>query len=105
MTWKAEIEELRAREQLTEKMGGDDKVERQHHYGKLTIRERFAAMADNDTFHEIGKLAGAPEYNEDGELKNSASFAESDMPLLVSLLEEAFNWMRAHPPERASAAA
>ena len=51
------------------------------------------------------QIAPQRAYNEDGELKNSASFAESDMPLLVRLLEEAFNWMRAHPPERASAAA
>ena len=59
MSWENEIEELRRREALTEAMGGFDKVARQHEFGKLTIRERLEAITDKQTFHEIGKLAGA----------------------------------------------
>lgn len=91
MSWEAEIEELRERERLTEQMGGADKVERQHHFGKLTIRERFATMADEGTFHEVGKLAGAAEYDAEGTLQNftPASFlfgtAEIDgRPVMLS---------------------
>jgi len=50
-------------------MGGPDKVARQHEFGKLTIRERVAAMADAGSFHEIGALAGAGSYDDDGQLQ------------------------------------
>ncbi len=68
MTWDKELDELAARETLADAMGGVDKVERQHHFGKLTIRERFQAIVDRDSFHEIGKLAGSAEYDDNGEL-------------------------------------
>ena len=42
-------------------------------------------------------------YNGDGELKNSASFAESDVPLLARLFDETYVWMRTHPPDNESA--
>jgi acetyl-CoA carboxylase carboxyltransferase component len=68
MTWEPEIEELRQREALAEKLGGADKVERQHFFGKLTIRERIDAIADLGSLHEIGKTAGVASYGENGEL-------------------------------------
>ncbi len=68
MGWEKEIEELKHRESLSEAMGGADKVERQHHFGKLTIRERVDAVADDSSFHEIGKLAGVAQYDDEGEL-------------------------------------
>ena len=49
-------------------MGGPDKVARQHEFNKLTIRERIASIADGSSFHEIGKIAGVAEYDDDGEL-------------------------------------
>lgn len=70
MSWDKEIEELKHREGLSEAMGGAEKVGRQHHFGKLTIRERVAAISDQDSFHEIGKLAGVGEYDEEGELQS-----------------------------------
>ncbi|MDE0350103.1 MAG: methylmalonyl-CoA carboxyltransferase [Gammaproteobacteria bacterium] len=69
MGWEEEIAELRRREALAAKMGGADKVARQHEFGKLTIRERIAAVADAGSFHEIGALAGAGAYGDDGELR------------------------------------
>jgi acetyl-CoA carboxylase carboxyltransferase component len=68
MSWKPELDELRRREALAEQLGGPDKVERQHHFGKLTIRERIDAVADRGSFHELGKTAGVAEYDEDGNL-------------------------------------
>jgi acetyl-CoA carboxylase carboxyltransferase component len=38
MSWNHEIEELRRREELARRMGGPDKVARQHQFGKLTVR-------------------------------------------------------------------
>ena len=58
MSWDREIDELHHRSALAQRMGGEEKVARQHEFGKLTIRERIDAVADKDTFHEIGELAG-----------------------------------------------
>ncbi len=68
MSWESEINELRQREAFADELGGTDKIERQHHFGKLTIRERIAAIADAESFHEIGKTAGVATYDEDGNL-------------------------------------
>ncbi|MEE2778150.1 MAG: carboxyl transferase domain-containing protein [Acidobacteriota bacterium] len=68
MSWNDEIEELRRREGLAHEMGGAEKVARQHHFGKLTVRERVDAIVDGDSFQEIGTLAGRAEYDENGEL-------------------------------------
>lgn len=69
MSWEREIDELRARSTLAHEMGGKEKVARQHEFGKLTVRERIDSVVDQDTFHEIGELAGRGQYNEEGELK------------------------------------
>ena len=68
MAWLEEIEELDARSKLAEQMGGTEKVARQHEFNKLTIRERIDAIIDPGSFHEIGKLAGVAEYDDDGQL-------------------------------------
>ena len=49
-------------------MGGPDKVLRQHEAGRLTVRERLAALLDDGSFGEIGTLAGAAVYDSAGEL-------------------------------------
>ena len=70
MTWQPELDELRARQELAERMGGPDKIRRQHDAGRLTVRERIAALVDEGSFREIGALAGKAEYDEAGELKS-----------------------------------
>lgn len=70
MSWQKEIEELEKRSALAEEMGGADKVARQHEFGKLTIRERVGRIVDGGSFHEIGKLAGVADYDDDGRLKS-----------------------------------
>ena len=70
MGWDREIEELRMRAELAYRMGGEDKVARQHEFGKLTVRERIAGVVDEKTFHEIGTLAGSGDYDEKGDLKS-----------------------------------
>ena len=71
--WKPEIEELRAREAMAEKMGGADKVKRQHDRGKLDARERLRRLVDEDSFREIGKISGRASYDENGDLVDLAA--------------------------------
>ena len=68
MSWEPEIAELRRREAFAEALGGPDKVERQHFFGKMTVRERIEAVADKGSFHEIGKTAGVAEYDDERRL-------------------------------------
>ena len=64
MVWQPEIEELKQRSAFARRMGGEERIERQHSEGKLTVRERVDALLDADTFFEIGELAGYGEYDE-----------------------------------------
>lgn len=54
MSWQAEIEELERRTALGQAMGGPEKIKRHHDAGKLTVRERIAALVDAGSFYEIG---------------------------------------------------
>ena len=70
MSWEPELEELRRREELARRMGGPERVERQHASGRLTVRERIERLLDPDSFHETGRARrAAPRYGEDGELE------------------------------------
>ena len=68
MTWQPELDELRRREELARRMGGEERVARQHASGRLTVRERIERQFDADTFHETGALAGRASYDGDGAL-------------------------------------
>lgn len=74
--WEAEIEELRRREELARRLGGPDRVERQHRSGRLTVRERIDRLLDRGSFHETGTIAGVSEYDDAGEL---ASFTPANV--------------------------
>jgi len=75
MTWQPELDELHRRRQLAEQMGGPDKIRRQHEAGRLTVRERIAALLDDGSFREIGALAGTASYDSAGLL---ASFTAAN---------------------------
>ena len=94
MSWEKSIEELRRRERLAEKMGGEEPVERQRGRGKLTVRERVAFLADPGSFHEIGKIAGKATYGADEALEASPAFeairaeqVRHESPFLVAALQ------------------
>ena len=70
MNWKDEIEELKKREALAEKMGGDKKLKRQKDNKRLNVRQRIELLLDKKSFREIGKIAGKTEYDDEGNLKN-----------------------------------
>ncbi|MFZ9394958.1 MAG: acyl-CoA carboxylase subunit beta [Erythrobacter sp.] len=69
MSWQDELDELRKREALAEAMGGPDKVARQHGRGKMDARARLAALVDEGSFREIGKIAGSARYDAHGDLQ------------------------------------
>jgi acetyl-CoA carboxylase carboxyltransferase component len=65
MSWQPEVDELRHRERLAKKMGGEEKIARQHNAGKLTARERIDELLDPGSFHETGAISGKATYEED----------------------------------------
>ena len=62
------IEELRFRRAQGLQMGGPEAIKRQHDQGRLTVRERIQALADADSFREVGSLAGTGTYDENNQL-------------------------------------
>ena len=70
MNWKPELDDLARREAFAREMGGVDKVKRQHDQGRLTVRERIDKLVDQNSFHEVGAIAGIGEYDEKNELKH-----------------------------------
>jgi acetyl-CoA carboxylase carboxyltransferase component len=69
-TWEPELEELRHREELARRMGGEASVARQRERGKRTVRERIDLLLDEGTFAETGTIAGVGWYREDGRLED-----------------------------------
>jgi acetyl-CoA carboxylase carboxyltransferase component len=68
LTWEPELDELRRRKQLAARMGGEERVARQHQSGRLTVRERIERLFDPGTFRETGSIAGRATYGDDGEI-------------------------------------
>jgi len=65
--WSAEVAEIARRRQIAQQMGGPEKVARQKREGKLTARERIAALVDADSFAEIGALTAFSRYDATGQ--------------------------------------
>jgi acetyl-CoA carboxylase carboxyltransferase component len=66
--WQPEVEEIARRHELARRMGGPERIARQHAQGKLTVRERIDRLADPGSFREFMGLAGHGVYGEDGSL-------------------------------------
>jgi acetyl-CoA carboxylase carboxyltransferase component len=66
--WLPEVEEIQRRRELAKRMGGPERIARQHAQGKLTVRERIDALVDPGSFREFAGLAGQGEYDEHGRL-------------------------------------
>src|SRR5256714_9984360 len=82
--WEPEVAELRHREELARRVGGPERVERQHASGRLTVRERIERLFDPGTFHETGALAGSAGYGADGDLE---SFVPANMVVGTGRIE------------------
>ena len=70
MSWEPELQELRKRTELAERMGGAERVARQQAAGRLTVRERILRLLDSGSFHEIGAIAGRAQYDASGKLED-----------------------------------
>ncbi|MEQ1649602.1 MAG: carboxyl transferase domain-containing protein [Hyphomicrobiaceae bacterium] len=68
MSWDHEIADAKRRRLMAEELGGADKVARHRAAGKMTVRERIAAIADPQSFEEIGGLTGFADYDAEGNL-------------------------------------
>ncbi len=67
-SWSDAVDEIATRRELAARMGGEERVARQRAQGKLTIRERIDSFLDQDSFFEIGGMAGTGEYDAEGRL-------------------------------------
>ncbi len=67
--WTPELEELKRRQRQVGEMGGVERIKRQHDGGRLTVRERITALADPQSFHELGSVAGKGIYGAEGNLE------------------------------------
>jgi acetyl-CoA carboxylase carboxyltransferase component len=65
MSWENEVEEIRRRKALAQKMGGQEGVDRQHSREKLTVRERIELFADPGSLEEHMGLMGTATYEGD----------------------------------------
>ena len=70
MSWKKEIEQINIRKSLALRLGGKEKITRQHSAGRLTVRERISYLLDKSSFNEVGVLTGKSSYDDDGNLKS-----------------------------------
>lgn len=68
MSWQSELDDLERRRAMARELGGPEKVARHRDAGKLTVRERIAALLDPGSFREIGSVAGVAQYDAGGEL-------------------------------------
>lgn len=66
--WSPELQELAHRQMLAARMGGAERVARQHSSGRLTVRERIDRLVDAGSWREVGGTAGKAAYDSDGHL-------------------------------------
>src|SRR3954447_6848245 len=64
MTWDPELAELAHRRELAARLGGAERVSRQHASGRLTVRERIDRLVDAGSWREVGSVAGSATYDE-----------------------------------------
>ncbi|HAN68241.1 MAG TPA: carboxyl transferase, partial [Halieaceae bacterium] len=87
--WAPLLSALQERGKAAAAMGGDERIARQHARGRLTARERIAALVDEDSFREYGLLAGGhhpqgqPAVAADGLVGGVARLDGSSVVLLV----------------------
>ncbi|MFP6654149.1 MAG: carboxyl transferase domain-containing protein [Myxococcota bacterium] len=66
MSWKPEVDEIKARRKAATELGGPEAIERQHARGRLTIRERLDLLVDEKSLEEQAPIAGETEHDHEG---------------------------------------
>lgn len=51
-----------------QRLGGKERIDRQHGEGKQTIRERIEQLADPGSFFEVGSIMGIGQYDDNGDI-------------------------------------
>jgi acetyl-CoA carboxylase carboxyltransferase component len=65
--YEALLQTMREREEAIHLGGGQKRIDREHSRGKMTARERIAALLDDpDDFKEVGEFVGYEMYQEQG---------------------------------------
>lgn len=75
MSWQPGLDQLKPRQAAALALGGPEKVARHTGNGKLTVRQRIAALLDPESFREIGSASGFAHYSADNRL---ASFTPTN---------------------------
>jgi acetyl-CoA carboxylase carboxyltransferase component len=65
-SWHELVANLDSRRTTAEGMGGEERVERQHSLGKLTVRERLELLVDEGSWVEYGLLADSMDPTYEG---------------------------------------
>src|SRR5947199_20732 len=81
MTWEPELDELRRREELSRRMGGPERIARQHSEGRLTVRERAARLVDAGRFEACGAPPRFATY--DGARLGAARVVSAHLSVMV----------------------
>ena len=68
MSWRKEVTEIALRRDLSKQQGGEEAIAAQHVKGRLTIRERIAALVQPGSFEEHGEGAGFAEQDAQGKI-------------------------------------
>ena len=68
--WHKEAEEIALRRDLSRRQGGEEAIATHHAKGRLTVRERIAALVQPGSFEEHGEGAGFAEKDDAGEIKD-----------------------------------
>lgn len=66
--WTAELAELERRRALAARMGGETALAKFRSTGRMNARERIAALLDEGSFRELGRITGAGRYDANGDL-------------------------------------
>lgn len=66
MAWLDEVEDIGRRRAHGKGQGGHEAIARQHDLGRLTVRERIAALLDTDSFEEHGGTTATVEVDDEG---------------------------------------
>ena len=69
--WAAELTELGQRRRNALTMGGPEALARLKDGGRQSARERIAALADDGSFFEMGRLAGKGRYDAEGRYQST----------------------------------
>jgi len=70
MSWEKDVKEIKKREQLALRQGGNESVRIHHEKGRKTLRERLDIILDKNSFNEVGKISGSGSYDDNGELED-----------------------------------